>query len=294
MRISCACIIGVATAVLIGTAEEANSAMITATDDTILLNNGGNGQAEQNYGGRTEIILGPNSGNPRDALIRFDVTSFASQINAGLNVKRATLTLYERSSRNGTQPAGPTTFSVQPLVSGNAGWVEGTASGAGGGLQGQLGSVSRLYLATPSSATPDGGPADDGLQWFSAGGGATSDTIPTQFAPGTDTRAELGAADLTSDGSNDNETWEIELDRPGLKALLPGWLADPNGNPGLAIIQTGGAGGQWFFGSIESVEDSTDPAITLHLEFVPEPSSVLLIGLAGLGMVVVRMGYRIG
>ena len=277
-------VLAVAVHLTSGGTVSAQSYTFDVIDDTILLNNGGNGQAEQNYGGRTELIAAKNGGNPRDLLLRFDVSAAATEINnPNLIVTEAKLTLNPRDERLSlNQGAIDVDLGVFGLVSGNEGWVEGTASGAGGGFQGQLGSVSRLYLATPSSATPDGGAADDGLQWFSAGGGPTSETIPTQFDVTLDTNnVLLGSGSTTGvDTAGGDADWDIALDGPFLDPFMDAWLAAPmmddgdggmqTSNAGLAVVQTtAGNSSQWFFESIEG--GRLDQIARLSVTFGPAP-----------------------
>ncbi|MEM1084962.1 MAG: PEP-CTERM sorting domain-containing protein [Verrucomicrobiota bacterium] len=270
-------------------AASANAATLTATDDTIILQNGAPGSteatsadAEENFGGRTEMIIGPNNGSPRHGLFRFDVTSLAAQINdVGQTVDTVTFTLYERSGRNGIQPGGSTTLSIAPIVAGNAGWVEGTATGSTGAWNGggSLNSVSMHYHTTPTNFGDT-----DGQQWLSAGGGPTpAGTAPSStFTVGTDTAAALGTITVTNTGDA-NDVWTGTLDAAAVEALLPSWLADPTGNAGIAVTYESGSTGQWFFGSVESGA-GTDPAAELDITFVPEPSVALLGGLGLLGL----------
>lgn len=60
--------VAVASATLLG--EVAQAAMVTASTNTILSRNGTSNDAEDNFGGRTEIIVGTNSGSPRIGLFR--------------------------------------------------------------------------------------------------------------------------------------------------------------------------------------------------------------------------------
>lgn len=288
MRFSC---ILTLVALLLCCVSTVDAASISASDDTILLQNGApnfanQSDAEDNFGGRTELIIGPNNGNERIGLLRFDVSSLSTQISNGDTVLSASLTLHERSGRNGIQPAGSTTFVVDPLVAANAGWVEGTKAGSAGGFSGQPGSVSYLYHTTPTAAG-----AGDGLQWESATGGVIADPIgaipDSVFTPGgADTGASLGTGVISNDGGDADESWTISLDAAAIQALLPGWLADPTGNAGVSISRDSGDSGQWFFGSVESGA-GTDPAAVLDITFVPEPSS-LVLGLFGLAVCAVR------
>lgn len=273
----------------------AEAAMITASDDTILLQNGtpsfaDQRDAEDNFGGRTELIVGPNSGQPRIGLLRFDVSSLATEINNGTPVESASLTLYERSGRNGNNGTMSTEFGAFLVTSSNSGWVEGTNSGSSGGFSGQPGSVSKLYLSTPTAAG-----AGDGTQWASGGGGAdpVGDIPPSDgFTIGTDTGASIGSSTFVGDTNDANQVWTITLDAAALEAVLADWLADPTGNGGLALDRLSGDSGQWFFGSVESGVD--DPGAVLNLTFVPEPSSVLMVCMAVAGLGAVRMRSRLG
>jgi hypothetical protein len=251
----------------------ADAELLTAIDDTILLTNEASTSpnspgAHWNFGGRTELILGPTDNvlQVRHVLLRFDVSSIASQINDDIDIESATLTLTERSSRNALNGDQSRTFDVFGVVTDNEGWVEGTING-----DAQTGAV---CLARKAENT---------VYW--KGG------VNTIFTFGTDTgTSALGSGTVVfSTASTDKLVFD--LDAAGLKPLLAEWLAadttNAGTNAGLAI-ESDGTLGQVFFDSLETdIDPITEgqqpgsPAV-LDITFVPEPSSLALLGLGAL------------
>ena len=260
------CILALLTAAIVGSSITATNAQtIPVLHDTILLDNGG-GDSEDNFGGRPELIFGSNIGNLRDVLLRFDVSPVASAINdPNQVVASAQLVLNEREGR--TNPTAPVQLEVYPLVPENANWVEGTHMGSQAGLSGQPGSVSKQFLATPSSHTIARGSPNNGRRWFSAGGGPTTAEIATPFSVGTDTAVvPIGNAEFNTPDAAGN--FFIDLRPAAVDALLQGWLAAPTTNPGIVIRYVSGVEEQWFF---ESKDGKPAESARLVLTFGPPP-----------------------
>lgn len=257
----------------IATPAFVNAATLVAIDDNILLtNSAGGAQSTSNFGGRAEMIVGGagSTAFPRHGIFRFDVSGLATQINAGLDITSATLTLTERMARDGNNGTISQAFSAFGIVAGNAGWVEGASDGTV-----ESGASSLRYKASSNT------------NWVSGG----------QFAFGTDTGAALGSGTVNF-ATGSQQTLVITLDNAAMKTLLAQWLATDTTtagtNAGLAIQSAGTS--QLFFESIEGNDPDPDniggfltpsPA-QLDITFVPEPSSAALVGLAGLGMLLRR------
>ncbi|WP_308989830.1 LamG-like jellyroll fold domain-containing protein [Roseibacillus persicicus] len=249
--------------------QTTNSQTLTAIADTTLLTNritptqADLGEAEDNFGGRNEVIIGGNGASaPRHGLFRFDVSQYTEAILSGATLNSATFTLYEKTSKDESNGAAVQELSIFPLVAENAGWVQGTKGGSGGGYSAQAGSVSLLYKAAPAAF---GG--TDGIQWFSQGGGATpSGALPSPllFAFGTDTGESLGTGTFTAVVGED-DALVITLDAAALQAILPQWIEDGPENAGL-IIQSAGTS-QLFFDSLEGDGNAAE----LTLNFEPSP-----------------------
>ncbi|MGC6582694.1 MAG: hypothetical protein ACON4K_10290 [Akkermansiaceae bacterium] len=267
----------------------AHAATTAAVADTIILSNGtptntSTQDGEANFGGRNELIIGAtNPTSPRLGLVRFNVSAFAAEINAGQSLTTARLILSERSGRNGNNNALSSTITVSPVVSQNEGWLEGTRTGSSNAFDADtIRSVSRSYLGTPSALN-----ALDGTRWHSQGGGATTNPPfgagSIGFTLGVDSSASVGTLSHTFDSGNADETLGIDLDLAGIEALLPAWLSAGNSNAGLVLEATGT--NQLFFGSIQS--GAADAAPVLELEFapIPEPGTALLSGIAALCLV---------
>lgn len=244
--------------------------VVDALDDTILLNNGtptsGNtADAEDNFGGRQEVIIGNNNNNARAALIRFDVSSLMEAISDPTQtVSEASLLLNTADAREDIQPLTESIFDVYAVVPENSGWFEGTQQGSRGGWSGEPGSASQLFLANPEFEPEDPfglelvEDSEEVLLWFS---GVDNDDVALPFEIGIDTD-EKSIGNVSTDAIDDGFL-SISLDADAVNALLPGWLADPDENPGLYIYPTEGSG-QWFFESTEGFEDE---AIDLIVTF---------------------------
>ena len=255
---------------LFGLAGFAPAQVLDAISDTILLNNGtpmsqGTADAEDNFGGRAELIVGNNGQNARGGLVRFDVSSLADMINdAGQVVSAAKLVLNTADARVDIQPETESIFDVYAVVPENAGWLEGTQTGSRAGWSGQFESASQLYLANPEFEPEDAlsdeivDEFDDIRLWHSA---SLNDGFPIPFEVGLDTDED--SIGTVSTDEIDGGFLEIELEPSAVNALLPQWLADREENAGLYIYPTEGTG-QWFFESIEGFEDE---AVDLELVF---------------------------
>ena len=140
---------------LFGLAGFAPAQVLDAISDTILLNNGtptaqGTADAEDNFGGRAELIVGNNGRNARGGLVRFDVSSLAHVINdAGQIVSCAKLVLSTADARVDIQPETESTFDVYAVVPENAGWLEGTQTGSRAGWSGQFESHADTLASFP-------------------------------------------------------------------------------------------------------------------------------------------------
>jgi hypothetical protein len=252
-------------------AGTASAATLVAIDDTTLLQNGGQYARDENQGGRNEVILGGN-GNTTDVrhgLFRFDISTISTQITAGTDILSATLTLTEAMARDTIQNGagtGSRTFSVFGVTAANASWVEGTNSG---GIQVGTASLSYRNTGANNAASTD---------WASGGGTPTATDL---FTFGTDTGASLGTGTVNF-ATLSQQTLVITItDLAAFKTLLGQWQAQgATTNAGLAIQSAGTS--QTFWESNETGV-GTSPA-TLDITFVPEPSSLALLGLGGLLM----------
>lgn len=288
----------VAALLIVAASVNAQTFEFDVIDDTTLLRNGTLADSEDNFGGRNELIGNFNNSNPREILLRFDVSAAAALINdPSLIVTEASLILNPRDEKSGSQPSAGF-LDVHAMVSENEGWREGTKAGSSGGNSGQFGAVSYRFLSTPSSvstSTIDGSPLPDptvntdGTQWFSQGGGATTDPLATTMLEvGVDTTVDvLGTGDLSTLDAGGDSDWVISLDGPTLNPFMEEWLNAPlmgdddpdtpgmqTSNAGLYIApQPGSPSGQAFF---ESIEGRTEEAARLSITFgsAPVPGDV--------------------
>lgn len=273
---------------LVGSSVRAQSYTLSVLDDAMIVYSG---DAEDNFGGRDEFILGIDGGSARNALLRFDVTAAAAEIsNPAIAVVEATLILNPRDQRANLQGAGSAQIGVFGLVPENAGWREGTRVGSASGISGQFGSVSSRFLSTPSSMStaahpgltlPDPKVDTDGTYWHSLGGGPTGTPLTlANFDVATDTtNVVLGQADTADLDIVSDADWRIVLDPIAFEPFLTQWLEtpdmeDPRGgtqaaNAGLVLTRISGASQRWFFEANEG--GRPNQVARLELLFGPRP-----------------------
>lgn len=130
-----------------------------AEDTMILQNNDAAGQRNQNYGARAEFFVGEASAAngfwPRRSLIRYDLSSLAGEYE---KICRVTLRL-KVSDVTGDKDG---ILRVHRLADANAGWAEGTQTGAGIGDPPDIGETtfnyriedSQEWAGSPGAGTP--------------------------------------------------------------------------------------------------------------------------------------------
>ncbi len=200
-----------------------------------------------NYGGRTNVIV-YTSGSGRDvAFMRFDLAS----IPDNLDVVSSTLTLTIQSTATRTSNV---TWNLYPILRTglNFGTVNGTT---------QAGTVSYSASAWDPTSPTGWGSSNTGTVGPVAGQDYSSTPLATYvLAPNTSAR----------------QTITINLD----PATVEGWVADPSTNLGFVIVANVG-GGDWAV--IDSEEGSASFRPILSVTTVPEPSTVGLIFLGTTG-----------
>ncbi len=196
--------------------------------------------ATVNWGARPGVLVGPVALNAvRSGLVRFDVSGLSGAYTA---INSMSLRFYVL-----TIPANSLGVPVHLEKPGNAGWVEGTASGAA-----QNGSAcwNRARYSSPDVA------------WL---GGANGARIL-----GTDTYAgEMGRSPtLTAAGYPIGSSFSITLGGTTdtavdtLKEIVDLWVNDAN-NAGLLLAYTGSPNCQWQFCSKENTTAANRPLLTI-------------------------------
>ncbi|MCP5536457.1 MAG: DNRLRE domain-containing protein [Akkermansiaceae bacterium] len=218
---------------------------LDATADTSLVPE----SPDNNYGSRTEVLIGNAGGNVRAGLLRFDTTALAG---ATINSMTLRFVIF-RTSTTGT-------WNVNMLREGNSGWVEGTVNGAV-----QNGSATWNHKANP------------GTTWLGGSSGANA---------AADRYGSMGSFTLTSGTDVIDDVIDTTLTVGGtgfsdLTALVDHWNTGSN-NAGFQIY---GGTGQWGF---DSKEGSGAAQLIIDYTPVPEPSSAALLGLGGLALILRR------
>jgi len=205
------------------------------------------GWSNSNFGASTSLGIGDGSTTGTDIrrpIIRFDVSSLP--VNAP--IVSATLTL--REIFDGPS-SGDFAFSVYQIADANASWIEGTGSNTGTAQTGAPSWNNRAHPSTP---------------WAGSAGLSTAGTdyLATPVGSGLFTR-------------NDNVMNSISISLT--PSLIGYWRT--NVNAGLLIFSDVEANGSFqhnnSFASSEDVTGSFRP--TLTVEFIPEPSAAMLLGI---------------
>ncbi len=223
------------------------------TGDSTLIQN----FANNNYGGRYEILLGPlGGGQQRAGLIRFDVTSMDG-IYQSIDSVKLRFTVVRLAT------AASSTWNINLLREGNAGWVEGTANGVA-----EVGSPSWNYRVYDTTAP---------TEWLGGTSGARLTTdVYGPMTTMTFTNATLvgDVVELTLDPSS------LDSSVDTLGEIIDLWSGGTN-----AGIQIYGGSGQWGVASSEAATAGQEPELVITYTAIPEPSAAvltaLLMGAAG-------------
>lgn len=213
--------------------------------------------SNNNFGAATTLYVGRNNG--RSALILFDLSSLAGQVN----VNSATLTF----QRTGAATAADFTISLYSMFDTNAGWVEGTGDGNAPGPTGSATYSSFAY--DPQTST----------QWKNADNTGIANITST-----------YGVSTLISSQTYTTTTTELSFAIP--IEIITEWINSPSANAGLILVPTGSTVNNMIasFGSSEDALFGNRPALTLDYTVVPEPATAMYL-LFG-GMVAFLAGRR--
>ncbi len=226
------------------------SARPMAQAGTVVLQQGTNGYAgaddtslvqespNNNHGGRTTLLTGVlGSGKVRSGLVRFDVSGLSGAYTA---VNSMSLTLRVNTS------ATNLTLLAALEKEGNAGWIEGTVSGAA-----QAGSVCWNYAKYNNQ-----------LAWLGGVNGART---------ASDVYGTLAAQTLTTAGNpaGSTVTWTfspagLPANVDTLKELVDLWAGGARNAGVLLVYGTPYSGApQWIFDSAETAAVASRPALTI-------------------------------
>lgn len=229
----------------------ASSSIYEGVEDTMIVqNNDAAGQRDQNFGARNSFFVGEAAAAsgvwPRRSLIRYDLSSLAGEYE---KICRVTLRL-KVSDVTGDKDG---ILRVHRLTDANAGWVEGTDSGAGIGDPPDDGETTFNYLI------------QDSQEWAGSPGAGT---------PGVD-YIETPLASLAI-GSTTSGYLDLDLDPSVVGMLIDDWTT--NTNAGLFLITAAEDRDEIRFHSSQAAVLEDRPE--LIIEFIPTVPTLNIAPLA--------------
>ncbi|BBO33471.1 PEP-CTERM sorting domain-containing protein [Lacipirellula parvula] len=200
---------------------------------------------------------GPATISMRRGLMAFDIAG--SGIPAGATITSVTLTMRDVMGLNGDRNV--------TLHRTSADWGEGTSFFSGG----------------------QGGPATTGdSTWFYRFYDATTPAASTPWAtPGGDYAPTASGGSIVSDdlGAGQVFTWSSAAN-PAMIADIQFWLANPASNFGWTIIgdESAGQTAKRLNSSESTTAPNMPPSLVIEYTAVPEPSTLVLLAFASLGI----------
>lgn len=218
----------------------------------LLLNSNAAGQGNYNTGGYNGMLVGRS--NARLGIIAFDLSSLQGEVDS---ITSAQLTFF----RTGTATDQDFTISMYEVYGTNAGWNQGTGTGAAVGPDNSV-----TYLN----------------QNYSSVGG---ENVAWENAIGTPVGSFLSAYNpsLLDSVTYTTTTTSITFDIP--LALVESWIFSPGANAGLAFIPSG-TGGNSTTATLGNsfADEASRPLLSLSYTPVPEPKPIVsvLLGIIAL------------
>jgi hypothetical protein len=217
----------------------------TGTTDASVYANTNAPNYNYNYGGANKLIS-RNSSSRYRFIMDFNLSALTG---LGITVQSATLVLTKYAATITTTDTSLYTYSVSSIAATNAGWNQGTDTGASV----QAGEVTGEYWAAPD---PSGTPA--GVLWQTSTG-----------AQSPQTSGVAGAGVTTSMFTSQGYTYNADpngttyaLSDPSLTALVQTWITNPSQNAGL-FFSNGGSSIEVEFASSEYATPSWRPDLQL-------------------------------
>jgi autotransporter-associated beta strand protein len=199
--------------------------------------------SDNNFGISTGLAMRNSGGSRYRSLLSFDLSALQG---LGITVSDASLTLYKGASP-GTDTTTNFNFIVGALASPNAGWLEGSKTGA-------LADAGEVTGNNRAAGGPGGSPAP--LPWLNAAGATTTligTAATTLFAGPSFTYVDDAA--LTP----------YVLTDPSLANAAQSWINTPAENAGLMVSNGGGSAQITVTSSEYTANSATRPTLTLTL-----------------------------
>ncbi|QEG22958.1 PEP-CTERM sorting domain-containing protein [Mariniblastus fucicola] len=229
-----------------------HDARLISTPDTLRNDNNGGNTA-------TGALIGVNSGGVDNFMLYFFDVNSAS----GITTTGAEVTIAVANGQPGNVGSAEDTIRLHEIAIGNAGWDPGSDTITGADTPATDGSVSFLHRAEFND------PASN-ISWVDSSG--------TDVANVLGAFSEIGSQAGFGTPAPTNITFTIDA------ATAQGWI--DNGLAGLALTAEDGGNGNGRFNFLSN-DNAVNAAssltnITFFTEAVPEPSSVVLMGMFGI------------
>ena len=216
--------------------------------------------ATRNSGALTWGYVGSKgAGKKEKTLLRFNLSSLTNSLGAGETLQINSATLHWRAYDNFL---GTNTLDIYEVSAANAGWVEGTSLISDGNAKAGESTWSYRSYATTN--------------WAGSAGMSTAGTdyISTPVA----------TVEINGNAAAGYTIFDESLPA----SLVQGWADDESSNGGLLFDMDAGTSANVYMWTSEYSVQAAAPSLTVDYTVVPEPATIGLFSISGLGVLLMR------